>query len=91
MLNNKFLSLSNSDCNFSYRKSSLKDKPYIIFNIDFVTNGFKSLNLEYESIQNYIKNNNINISSISLNRASEIIVDIGETLFCLINTKKKCW
>ena len=31
---NKFLSLSNSDCNFSYRKSSLKDKPYIIFNID---------------------------------------------------------
>ena len=32
---NKFLSLSNSDCNFSYRKSSLKDKPYIIFNIDF--------------------------------------------------------
>ena len=43
---NKFLSLSNSDCNFSYRKSSLKDKPYIIFNIDFITNGFKSLNLE---------------------------------------------
>ncbi len=58
---NKFLSLSNSDCNFSYRKSSLKDKPYIIFNIDFITNGFKSLNLEYESIQNYIKDNNINL------------------------------
>ena len=70
---NKFLSLSNSDCNFSYRKSSLKDKPYIIFNIDFITNGFKSLNLEYESIQNYIKDNNINLSSISLNRASENI------------------
>jgi len=79
-VNNKFLSLSNSDCNFSYRKSSLKDKPYIIFNIDFVTNGFKSLNLEYESIQNYIKNNNINISSISLNRASEIIVDIRNSI-----------
>jgi len=79
-VNNKFLSLSNSDCNFSYRKSSLKDQPYIIFNIDFVTNGFKSLNLEYESIQNYIKNNNINISSISLNRASEIIVDIRNSI-----------
>ena len=64
----------------SHRKSSLKDKPYIIFNIDFVTNGFKSLNLEYESIQNYIKNNNINISSISLNRASEIIVDIRNSI-----------
>ena len=77
---NKFLSLSNSDCNFSYRKSSLKDKPYIIFNIDFITNGFKSLNLEYDSIQNYIKNNNINLSSISLNRASEIIVDIRNSI-----------
>ena len=77
---NKFLSLSNSDCNFSYRKSSLKDKPYIIFNIDFITNGFKSLNLEYESIQNYIKDNNINLSSISLNRASEIIVDIRNSI-----------
>ena len=77
---NKFLSLSNSDCNFSYRKSSLKDKPYIIFNIDFVTNGFKSLNLEYESIQNYIKDNNINLSSISLEDASEIIVDIRNTI-----------
>ena len=77
---NKFLSLSNSDCNFSYRKSSLKDKPYIIFNIDFITNGFKSLNLEYDSIQNYIKNNKINLSSISLNRASEIIVDIRNSI-----------
>ena len=77
---NKFLSLSNSDCNFSYRKSSLKDKPYIIFNIDFITNGFKSLNLEYESIQNYINDNNINLSSISLNRASEIIVDIRNSI-----------
>ena len=77
---NKFLSLSNSDCNFSYRKSSLKDKPYIIFNIDFITNGFKSLNLEYESIQSYIKDNNINLSSISLEDASEIIVDIRNTI-----------
>ena len=77
---NKFLSLSNSDCNFSYRKSSLKDKPYIIFNIDFITNGFKSLNLEYESIQKYIKDNNINLSSISLEDASEIIVDIRNTI-----------
>ena len=77
---NKFLSLSNSDCNFSYRKSSLKDKPYIIFNIDFITDGFKSLNLEYESIQNYIKDNNINLSSISLKDASEIIVDIRNSI-----------
>ena len=79
-VNNKFLSLSNSDCNFSYRKSSLKDKPYIIFNIDFITDGFKSLNLEYESIQNHIKDNNINLSTISLNRASEIIVDIRNSI-----------
>ena len=77
---NKFLSLSNSDCDFSYRNSSLKDKPYIIYNIEFTTDGFKYLNLEYQLIQNYIKDKNINPSSISLNSASDIIVDIRNSI-----------
>jgi len=77
---NKFLTLSNSDCDFSYRNSSLKNKPYIIYNIDFITDGPKSLNLEYKSIQNYVRDNNIDSSLISLKQASEIIVNIRNSI-----------
>ena len=77
---NKFLTLFNSDCDFSYRNSSLKNKPYIIYNIDFITDGPKSLNLEYKSIQNYVRDNNIDSSSISLKQASEIIVNIRNSI-----------
>ncbi len=78
--NNKFLSLSNLDCGFSYRNSSLKDKPYIIYNIDFLTNLKKSLNLEYESIQNYIKDNKLDASLLSLKDTSKIIIDIRNSV-----------
>ena len=77
---NKFLTLFNSDCDFSYRNSSLKNKPYIIYNIDFITDGPKSLNLEYKSIQNYVRDNNIDSSLISLKQASEIIVNIRNSI-----------
>ena len=73
---NKLISLSNSDCNFSYRNSSLRDKPYIIYNIDFHTNRPKLLNLKYESLQNYIKKNNLNASKLSLSDTSKIIINI---------------
>ena len=77
---NKFLTLFNSDCDFSYRNSSLKNKPYIIYNIDFITDGPKSLNLEYKSIQKYVRDNNIDSSLISLKQASEIIVNIRNSI-----------
>ena len=77
---NKLISLSNSDCNFSYRNSSLRDKPYIIYNIDFHTNRPKLLNLKYESLQNYIKKNNLNASKLSLSDASKIIINIRNSI-----------
>ena len=77
---NKLISLSNSDCNFSYRNSSLRDKPYIIYNIDFYTNKPKLLNLKYESLQNYIKKNNLNASKLSLSDTSKIIINIRNSI-----------
>ena len=77
---NKLISLSNSDCNFSYRNSSLRDKPYIIYNIDFHTNRPKLLNLKYESLQNYIKKNNLNASKLSLSDTSKIIINIRNSI-----------
>ena len=77
---NKLISLSNSDCNFSYRNSSLRDKPYIIYNIDFHTNRPKLFNLKYESLQNYIKKNNLNASKLSLSDTSKIIINIRNSI-----------
>ena len=77
---NKLISLSNSDCNFSYRNSSLRDKPYIIYNIDFHTNRPKLFNLKYESLQNYIKKNNLNTSKLSLSDTSKIIINIRNSI-----------
>ena len=77
---NKLISLSNSDCNFSYRNSSLRDKPYIIYNIDFHINRPKLLNLKYDSLQNYIKKNNINASKLSLSDTSKIIINIRNSI-----------
>ena len=77
---NKLISLSNSDCNFSYRNSSLKDKPYIIYNIDFHINRPKLLNLKYDSLQNYIKKNNLNASKLSLSDTSKIIINIRNSI-----------
>ena len=77
---NKLISLSNSDCNFSYRNSSLRDKPYIIYNIDFHINRPKLLNLKYDSLQNYIKKNNLNASKLSLSDTSKIIINIRNSI-----------
>ena len=78
--NNKIISLSNSECGFSYRNSSLRDKPYIIYNIDFDINRSKSLNLKYESIKNYIKNNKLDESKLSLIDTSKIIINIRNSI-----------
>ena len=78
--NNKLVSLSNSECGFSYRNSSLRDKPYIIYNIDFDINRSKSLNLKYESIKNYIKNNKLDESKLSLIDTSKIIINIRNSI-----------
>ena len=84
--NNKIISLSNSECGFSYRNSSLRDKPYIIYNIDFDINRSKSLNLKYESIKNYIKNNKLDASKLSLIDTSKIIINIRNSILPDPNT-----
>ena len=84
--NNKLISLSNSECGFSYRNSSLRDKPYIIYNIDFDINRSKSLNLKYESIKNYIKNNKLDASKLSLIDTSKIIINIRNSILPDPNT-----
>jgi len=74
----KFITLSNKECDFSYRNSILKNNTLIIYNIDFNLNNKKIYNLEYQSIDTYIKNNNIDKNNLSLKEVSNIICSIRD-------------
>ena len=76
----KFISLDNDDCNFLYRNSALKNKSFIIYNIDFITNHKNKININYESIQKYISNNNMDINNINLQSLSNIICNIRNSI-----------
>ena len=76
----KFVTLSNEECNFSYRDSSLKKGNLIIFNIDFKTDTKNILNLDYKSIQTYLDQNKIDSNSLNLDFVSDIICKIRNSI-----------
>ena len=76
----KFVSLSNEECNFSYRASSLKKGNLIIFNIDFKTDTKNILNLDYKSIQTYLDQNKIDSDSLNLDSVSDIVCKIRNSI-----------
>ena len=76
----KFVSLSNEECNFSYRASSLKKGNLIIFNIDFKTDTKNILNLDYKSIQTYLDQNKIDSNSLNLDSVSDIVCKIRNSI-----------
>tara|TARA_X000000368_G_scaffold373581_1_gene324703 strand:+ start:919 stop:1923 length:1005 start_codon:yes stop_codon:yes gene_type:complete len=76
----KFISFHNEDCNFLYRNSSLKNKNFVIYSIDFISNHKNEININYESIQKYIKINNIDIKNINLLTVSNIICNIRNSI-----------
>ncbi len=72
----RFVKLSNSDCKFSYRKSSLQYRNLLIYKVVFKTDAPHVLNLNYKSIQDYIDDNELDKSNIDLNTISKIICKI---------------
>ena len=73
---NKLLKLTAAECDFSYRYSGLKKSSLIVMKINFYANLPVELNLEYKSINLFIKENNINPNDISLTKMSDIICKI---------------
>ena len=57
------VNLKNSECNFIYRNSSLKNSDYLIYNINFITNKEKIISTNYETITKFIKKNSIIINN----------------------------
>ncbi|NCW37964.1 MAG: UDP-N-acetylenolpyruvoylglucosamine reductase, partial [Proteobacteria bacterium] len=59
----KKINLTNSECDFVYRNSSLKNSKRLIYNINFLTNKENNLSINYQTIRDYIKENNINANT----------------------------
>ena len=59
----KKINLTNSECDFVYRNSSLKNSKRLIYNINFVTNKEINLSINYQTIRDFIKENNINANT----------------------------
>ena len=59
----KKINLTNSECDFVYRNSSLKNSKRLIYNINFITNKVSNISINYQTIRDYIKENNINVNS----------------------------
>jgi UDP-N-acetylmuramate dehydrogenase len=59
----KKINLTNSECDFAYRNSSLKNAKLLIYNINYITNKEKNISIHYETIRDYIKENNINVNT----------------------------
>ena len=75
-INNKFISLNNEDCNFSYRDSVFKKNNLLIYKLNFYTDSHKEHNLEYDSIKKYMTINSIDPKDISTHDVSRMISDI---------------
>ena len=59
----KKINLTNSECNFVYRNSSLKNSKRLIYNINFITNKESNISINYQTIRDHIKENNINVNT----------------------------
>ena len=59
----KKINLTNSECNFIYRNSSLKNSKRLIYNINFIANKKTNLSINYQTIKDFIRKNNIDIKT----------------------------
>ena len=72
----KLVSISNKDCNFSYRNSSLKNSSILIYSINFISDHPESINYNYASIKEHIASNHLDIDALSSSIISKIICNI---------------
>lgn len=59
----KKINLTNLECNFIYRNSSLKNSNRLIYNINFIANKKANLSINYQAIKDFTNKNNIDIKT----------------------------
>ena len=75
-ISGNFTKYTNKECKFSYRDSFLKNNNMIIYKVIFKSDNPKLLNLEYQSVQNHINDNDVNVSKLDLHEVSNVICTI---------------
>ena len=75
-ISGNFTKYTNKECKFSYRDSFLKNNNMIIYKVIFKSDSPKLLNLEYQSVQNHINDNDVNVSKLDLHEVSNVICTI---------------
>lgn len=75
-ISGNFTKYTNKECKFSYRDSFLKNNNMIIYKVIFKSDNPKLLNLEYQSVQNHIYDNDVNVSKLDLHEVSNVICTI---------------
>tara|TARA_Y100001936_G_scaffold19781_1_gene16781 strand:- start:2028 stop:2990 length:963 start_codon:yes stop_codon:yes gene_type:complete len=72
----KVETLQSNQCKFSYRHSIFQSKNYIILKVNFIFNKSFEPNLTYPALSHFLKDNSIDVSSITPRMLSELIKDI---------------
>tara|TARA_Y100001970_G_scaffold293782_1_gene443153 strand:- start:2628 stop:3587 length:960 start_codon:yes stop_codon:yes gene_type:complete len=68
--------LNNDQCKFSYRHSIFQSKNYIILKVNFIFNKSFEPNLGYPALNDFLKDNSIDASSITPRMLSDSVKDI---------------
>ena len=72
----KVETLQSNQCKFSYRHSIFQSKNYIILKVNFIFNKSFEPNLTYPTLSHFLKDNSIDVSSLTPRMLSELIKDI---------------
>lgn len=78
--NNELINLSNNECNFAYRSSSLKNSSLFIMSINFKVDEFRVLNYEYKSIKTFMSSNDIDAKYLNSKSLAKIVSDIRKSV-----------
>ena len=68
--------LDNNQCKFSYRHSIFQSKNYIILKVNFIFNKSFKPNLSYPALGQFLKDNSIDVSSLTPRMLSDVVKDI---------------
>ncbi|MDA8861619.1 UDP-N-acetylmuramate dehydrogenase [Gammaproteobacteria bacterium] len=77
---NKLIHLTNTECDFSYRSSALKNSSLFIQSINFRVDESRVLNSEYKSIKAYMSSNDIGVNQLTSDSLSKIVTDIRKSV-----------
>ncbi len=77
---NELINLTNTECNFGYRSSVLKNSSLFIQSINFKVDESRILNSEYKSIKAYMSSNEIDVNQLTSKSLSKIVTDIRKSV-----------